>query len=70
MRLLDAVSHFGTQERLAKALGIEQGSISSWNRELIPLARALQVEKITKGKLKADLSAYTAKKRRLREARA
>lgn len=63
MRLLDAVSHFGTQERLAKALGIQQGSISSWDRELIPLARALQVEKLTHGKLKADLSAYVGRRK-------
>lgn len=60
MRLSDAVSHFGTQQNLAEALGIKQGSISSWDRELIPLARALQVEKITRGVLKADLSLYAS----------
>jgi transcriptional repressor of cell division inhibition gene dicB len=58
MRLTDAVSHFGTQQKLADALGIKQGSISSWDRELIPLARALQIEKLTRGVLKADLSIY------------
>lgn len=58
MRLNDAVSHFGTQQKLAEALGIKQGSISSWDRELIPLARALQIEKLTRGVLKTDLSAY------------
>lgn len=58
MRLIDALSVFGTQQRLADALNIKQGAISSWNREKIPLARALQVEKLTKGKLKADLSLY------------
>lgn len=58
MRLIDAVSHFGTQQKLADALHIKQGAISSWNRERIPLARALQVEKITDGKLKADLALY------------
>ena len=34
---------------LADALGIKQGSMSSWKRDRIPLARALQVEKLTRG---------------------
>jgi DNA-binding transcriptional regulator YdaS (Cro superfamily) len=58
MRLSDAVSYFGTQQKLANAIGIKQGAISSWKKERIPLARALQIEKITHGKLKADLSLY------------
>lgn len=63
MRLDEAVSHFGTQQKLADALGIKQGSISSWDRDVIPLARALQIEKITKGKLKADLGLYCGPRR-------
>jgi hypothetical protein len=58
MKLSDAVSHFGTQQKLADALGIQQGSISSWNRKQIPMARALQIERLTGGKLKTDLSKY------------
>jgi DNA-binding transcriptional regulator YdaS (Cro superfamily) len=58
MRLSDAVSHFGTQQKLAEALGMSQGSISSWDREKIPFARALQVEKLTKGRLRVDMTLY------------
>lgn len=58
MRLSDALSHFGTQQKLANALGMSQGSISSWDREKIPLARALQVEKLTKGRLRVDMTLY------------
>jgi DNA-binding transcriptional regulator YdaS (Cro superfamily) len=58
MRLSDAVSYFGTQQKLADALQIKQGAISSWDEDKIPMARALQIEKITEGKLKADLSLY------------
>lgn len=58
MRLNDAVSYFGTQQKLANALGISQGSISSWKPDQIPMARALQIERLTEGKLKADLSLY------------
>ena len=64
MRLQDAVSYFGSQNKMAAALGMKQGSISSWDRERIPLARALQVEKLSRGKLKADLSMYAHNMRR------
>jgi DNA-binding transcriptional regulator YdaS (Cro superfamily) len=58
MRLQDALSHFGTQQKLAEALNIKQGSISSWDRERIPLARALQVERLTQGRVKVDMTIY------------
>lgn len=58
MKLSDAVSYFGTQQKLADALNIKQGAISSWNRERIPFARALQVEKLTRGALTVDESQY------------
>lgn len=58
MRKEVAVNYFGTQQKLADALGMTQGAMCSWNPERIPLARALQLEKITKGKLKVDLALY------------
>lgn len=64
MRLQDAVSYFGSQNKLAEALGMSQGSMSSWDRDRIPLARALQVEKLTRGKLKVDMGLYRFKNRR------
>ena len=68
MRLQDAVSYFGSQNKLAEALGMSQGSMSSWKRERIPLARALQVEKLTRGKLKVDMTLYAHKARQERRA--
>lgn len=63
MKLSDAVSHYGSQQKLANALGIKQGSISSWDRDAIPFARALQLEKLTRGRLKVDMTLYVQVKR-------
>ena len=38
-------------------MGISQRAVSGWH-DVIPMGRALQVEKVTRGKLKADLSIY------------
>lgn len=62
MRKTDVLSHFGTQQRVAEALTaagyrISQRGVSGWG-EIIPLSRAVVVEKVTKGKLKVDLSMY------------
>jgi DNA-binding transcriptional regulator YdaS (Cro superfamily) len=49
-----AIQFFGTQQKLAEALGIKQHTISgSWS-DRPPALRQLQIERITKGKLKAD----------------
>jgi DNA-binding transcriptional regulator YdaS (Cro superfamily) len=64
MKLEEAISPFGTQQKLAEALGIKQGSIPSWDPDRIPLARALQVEKLTGGKLRVDMTLYRHKSRR------
>jgi DNA-binding transcriptional regulator YdaS (Cro superfamily) len=63
MRKLTAVQHFGTQQKLAEKLGISQGSMSSWDPDRIPLARALQVEKLTRGKLRVDMALYQRARR-------
>lgn len=57
MRKSDALRHFGNAYRLAKALGIEQSAVSRWTT-YVPLIRALQIERLTEGKLKADTDAY------------
>lgn len=49
----DAVKHYGTQQKLADALGIKQGSVAGWG-EFPPALRQLQLQQITKGKLKAE----------------
>jgi DNA-binding transcriptional regulator YdaS (Cro superfamily) len=53
MRTQDAISHFGSQAALAVALGIKQQSVQDWG-EIVPKLRQLQLERLTKGKLKAD----------------
>ncbi len=49
----EAIAHFGTQWKLATALGMSQGSIAQW-REFPPELRQLQIEKVTGGALKAE----------------
>ena len=48
----DAISEFGTQVALSEALGITQGTVSSWGK--VPILRQLQIEALTGGRLKAD----------------
>jgi DNA-binding transcriptional regulator YdaS (Cro superfamily) len=49
-----AVDHFKGKSNLAKALGISPASVSQWPDD-VPELRAYQIERLTKGKLKADL---------------
>lgn len=53
MRTDEAVKHFGTQQALAKALGIAQSSVAGWG-ETPPAIRQLQLERITQGVLRAN----------------
>lgn len=43
----------GTQELLAAKLGIDQSSVSHWGK-VIPKFRQLQIEALSKRKLRAD----------------
>jgi len=52
MKKQDAVSYFGSQAALARALGIGKASVGQWRD--VPLDRQCQIEIITDGKLKAD----------------
>lgn len=49
----EAVQHFGSQQRLAQALGIKQASVSLWG-ETPPPIRQLQIEALTGGALRAS----------------
>ena len=49
----EAVRRFGTQVKLAEALGMSQGSISLWGEHPPPL-RQLQIEALTGGELRAE----------------
>jgi DNA-binding transcriptional regulator YdaS (Cro superfamily) len=53
MTTSDAIKHYGTQVKLANALGIRQSSVSEWG-EYPPALRQLQLHQITKGRLKPE----------------
>jgi len=49
----ELIAHFGGQVALADKLGIGQSAISAWVKSgEIPLKRAFQIERMTKGKIK------------------
>lgn len=57
----EAVKHYGSQTKLATALDIKQGSVSGWG-EFPPPLRQLQLQQITKGKLRAERGVFNTKK--------
>lgn len=53
-----ALAHFDDNHtKLAHELGITRSAVSQWG-EVVPLASALQLERLTSGKLKTDWSLY------------
>ena len=53
MKTSDAIKHFGTQQKLANALGIFQSSVAEWG-EYPPRLRQLQIAALTGGHLQAE----------------
>ncbi len=53
MKKKQVIDYFGTQQKAADALGLEQPSVANW-RDPLPALRQLQYEMVTGGKLKAD----------------
>lgn len=51
MKKTDAIKHFGTGSAVADALGIRPQAVNKWG-DIVPHARAVQLRKITRGKLK------------------
>lgn len=49
----DVIDHFGDVKTAAKALNIKPAAIYQWG-ERIPMLRAYEIERITRGALKAD----------------
>lgn len=45
--------HFGSAKALADELGISQSAVSQWQVTGIPPTRAIEIERITDGKIKA-----------------
>lgn len=54
MDLKDALQHFGSRNKLAKALGCTRQNITRWEWDGIPRVRQYEIERLTEGKLKAD----------------
>lgn len=53
MKTKTAIEHFGSIKLLAAALSIKPPSVYSWGKT-VPRQRQYELERITKGKLKAD----------------
>ena len=53
MKTQDAVTHFGSLEALAKAVGVDRSAPSHWG-EHVPELRQYQIELASGGKLKAS----------------
>lgn len=51
----EAITFYGSQDALAKAIGVKQPTVSGWG-ENPPLPRQIDIEVATGGKLKADLT--------------
>jgi len=50
-----AITHFGTQVKVAAALGITQPTVSRWLTEgYIPILRQYQIQHVTQGVLTVD----------------
>jgi DNA-binding transcriptional regulator YdaS (Cro superfamily) len=45
------IKYFGTQQALAKQLGIKQQSVSEWSARGVPPARVPQIVKLTHGEI-------------------
>jgi DNA-binding transcriptional regulator YdaS (Cro superfamily) len=46
-----AVDYFGSQGKMAKALGIEPMTVSMWKKRGLPAYRAVEIERMTLGKV-------------------
>ena len=52
MTLQEAINYFGSKSNLARALKISRQSVQTWSE--VPMLRQFQIERLTKGKLKAE----------------
>ena len=54
----DAIAHFGSQADIVQALGtISKSAVSQWG-DIVPLRSAMELERLSEGKLKVDLDQY------------
>lgn len=57
----DAINHFGSAANLARALGRTRSAVTQWGA-ILPFTVACHVEKLSGGKLKADVELYEIRK--------
>lgn len=60
MKLQDAIDHYGSQAKLAKALDIHESQISRWKSsgDILPIKHALRLVDLTRGELDLKLRDY------------
>lgn len=49
----EAINHYGTRAKLAEAIKVSVTAIALWGESVPPL-RQVQLQKLTRGKLRAD----------------
>jgi hypothetical protein len=58
MKPSDIIRHYGTQVEAAAALDVAQSTISGWvTSGRVPALRQMQVQRLTRGRLKVDAPA-------------
>jgi DNA-binding transcriptional regulator YdaS (Cro superfamily) len=61
MKTKIALEYFGNAANLARAIGISRMAVHQWG-ELVPLASAARLEKVTNGALALDIQQYAKPK--------
>lgn len=55
MRVKQVIDYFGSQVAAAAALGVKQPTVSMWKaRGRVPRLQQLRIQRLTRGRLKAD----------------
>ena len=67
MTTQQAIAYYGSQTRLADALGIAQSTVAEWG-EYPPGLRQIQLERITRARLRAEKNVFEKKPRRRKAA--
>jgi DNA-binding transcriptional regulator YdaS (Cro superfamily) len=62
MTTYDAIKHYGTQQKLADALGIAQSTVSEWGA-YPPGFRQLQIQHLTRARLRAEPDVFSKRRR-------
>lgn len=54
MTFQDLVDHYGSQQKVAEALGISKQLASYWKKAGVPIGRQYEIQILTGGKFRAD----------------